>query len=114
MGYTLVTEALGIRATHPKITVHAYLVLVYMCSTAMDRERPDGTPGRLYFAGWKPLAVVLGYPRAMDDGPLERPAERAVARAIRELRQAGLIGLAEPYTQRRFNARVYVIRLGST
>jgi hypothetical protein len=111
MGFSLVNAALGIRPTRSKISVPAYLVLLHMCATAMDRDRPDGTPGRLYFAGWKPLAITLGYPAPMDDGPLEPAAHQAVARAVRELREAGLIGYADPWTQRGFNARVYVIRL---
>jgi len=111
MGYQLVNTALGIRPSYLKVTPAGWLVLVHMAATALDRDRPDGTPGRLYFGGWKPLAVSLGYPPTMDDGPLEPAAHKAVMRAMRELREAGLVGRADPHTQRGFNARVYVLRL---
>lgn len=80
MGSRLAANVLSL---HYDVSPRARLVLVKMALLAMDKDRPP-----IYFAGWAPLAMPLGYP-AYDGN-----AERAVARAIRELVDAGFV---KPY-----------------
>lgn len=63
----------------------ALVVLLYMALHALDTPNAKGQPPRLYFAGWEPLADALGY------DSLTRAAEEKVRRAIKELRNKGLI-----------------------
>ena len=62
------------------LTPGARLVLVGMCNMAVDNADPP-----IYYGGWVRLAEGLGH---ATYGPTP---ERAVARAIAELRKAGLI-----------------------
>jgi DNA-binding transcriptional ArsR family regulator len=63
----------------------AYSALVAMAIVAHDRDTKT-SPARLYFAGWELLARTALRRDEYDDA-----AERAVARAIKQLRDAGLI-----------------------
>lgn len=72
------------------IQPRSFMVLTRMCSSALDRE--NGTmPGRLYYGGWVPLAMMLGYDAPADGEPLSDTAKQAVKRAVRDLTRAGLI-----------------------
>lgn len=77
----------------------ARLVLQNMALTAMDN---DGEPA--FFGGSEFLALCLGF--SEPRGPA---AQRAVGRAIRELRDAGLIVMDEK--RARSWKRRYVLRL---
>lgn len=63
-----------------------FRVLVAMALSTLDKPK-DGKPASLYFAGWEPLALVLGY----DDCDRHSPGEQAVKRAISTLRKEGHI-----------------------
>jgi hypothetical protein len=65
------------------ISPRGFRVLNRMCWHAMDNARGD-TPAHIYFGGWGPLALL--FPTLSPLGQ-----ETAVARAIRELVNAGLI-----------------------
>lgn len=75
----------------------AYKVLIYMSLVALDQPNAKGQPARLYFAGRGPLALALGYETEVVDGEerLSPAAVTAVKRALRELRQRGLISDAQ-------------------
>lgn len=62
------------------LTPRARLVLVRMCVSAKDADRPP-----IYYGGWPHLAEPLGF--ASYTGA----AHTAVTRAVRELSTAGLI-----------------------
>jgi hypothetical protein len=70
-----------------KLSGNAYKVLVAMAATALDQPNSKGQPARLYYAGWEPLALALGF----DPQENPRKAKEAVRRAIKELREAGLV-----------------------
>jgi hypothetical protein len=84
MGNQLARQLLVLRAGL-EVSDRAFVVLLRMSMTALDRDRKD-QPGRVYFAGWEVLAMTLGY-----DDPKGAAAEQAVARAIRELSSKGLV-----------------------
>jgi len=88
------------------LSTRARLTLLVMASVA--RDQPTKTvDARLYFGGWPQLGYAMGF--ATYDGS----AERAVAKAIAELRGAGLIdGLAEPGTGHRQVYRITLPGLG--
>lgn len=83
MGIEL-TKALFARHAHT-LTAGELVVAGYMCVTALDKENAKGQPARLYFAGWEPLALALGY-----DG-LTNASKEKVRRAVKGLREKGLI-----------------------
>jgi hypothetical protein len=67
-----------------KVSDKAKIVVMVMASIGRDRDQPNVQAG-VYYGGWPLLARALGY-------PLYTPAaHRAVARAIAELIDAGLI-----------------------
>lgn len=115
MGNSLVNRAIGMRPNYAHVSASAWLVLIRMSATALDREQAAtddrvSTPARCYFAGWRPLALMLG--RKVDsDEPLDAAAHKAVMRAVRELTDCGVIGRAPPEFQEGFRHRVYLIRL---
>jgi hypothetical protein len=85
-----------------------------MAHSALD-EGSNGRPSRLYFAGWEPLALVLGreIPRPEPDteeaSRARRLASETVRRAIRDLVDAGLVEpLAVAY---RGNRQTYRLNL---
>lgn len=89
MGSGLFREAMGRRVEYPQLSCAAYVVLLHMCETALDRPQRD-TPARHYYAGWGVLAIALGYP-VDESGKPGAAGERAVARALVDLSRARLI-----------------------
>lgn len=67
------------------LTAGELTVLGYMCVVALDKENGRGQPPGLYFGGWEPLALALGY-----DG-LTEAAKTKVKRAVRGIRDKGLV-----------------------
>lgn len=70
----------------------ARLVLLIMSTVARDKAQPNVEAG-IYYGGWEYLAKCLGF-KAYTSG-----ARRAVARAMRELVDLGLVeplGFARP------------------
>lgn len=57
-----------------------------MALQALDKPK-DGRPAGLYFGGWGPLQLALGY----DDGDATTAGHTAVKRAVRELKDGGHI-----------------------
>lgn len=92
MGAQLVS---AIVISHPRLSDRAFRVAVRMALSALDRPNERGQPAGLYFAGWEPLALVLGYelPPATDPETRKkrRNASENVRRAVRELILAGLV-----------------------
>jgi DNA-binding transcriptional ArsR family regulator len=66
-----------------------------MAAHALDADEQP-----VYFAGWEPLAVALGYPEPKPDSA----AQRKVTRALKRLVDAGLID-ADPSKPRHFKRR---------
>ena len=91
MGVRLVGEAL--RPDWCILSDRARLVLVQMCYVARDRATAD-TAAQVYFGGHRELIrTVLGLdPDALTATQLDT-AERAVKRAVKELKDAGAITL---------------------
>lgn len=77
------------------LTDRARLVLAVMASVAHDQDEQP-----VYFAGWAPLALALGY----SDPQPSSDAQRAVTRALRCLTDAGLI-TADPDKPRHHKRR---------
>lgn len=72
----------------------AYKVLMFMAVTALDKPNSKGQPAGLYFGGRGALAVALGYPVDVDAAGRELvpiAATSAIKRALKELRDRGLI-----------------------
>lgn len=67
------------------LTASELTVLGYMCLVALDRPNGKGQPPGLYFGGWEPLAIALGYPE------LNEAAKTKVKRAVRGIRDKGLV-----------------------
>lgn len=67
------------------LTASELTVLGYMCLVALDRPNGKGQPPGLYFGGWEPLALALGYPE------LNEAAKTRVKRAVRGIRDKGLV-----------------------
>lgn len=70
-----------------KLSGNAYKVLVAMAATSLDQPNDKGQPERLYFAGWGPLALALGFD--LDEQPAK--AKEAVRKALKELREKGVV-----------------------
>lgn len=80
-----ILEARAMGGALQDMTPNARLALFVMALNARDTGTPDA-PARTYFRGWEHLAAVaLGRPT------YDPPAERAVARIIRELTDTGWI-----------------------
>lgn len=105
MGIDLAKQLFARHAAH--LTAGELTVLGYMCLVALDKENGKKQPAGLYFAGWEPLAVALGY-----DG-LTPAAKEKVRRCIKGVREKGLIKplVAHAQTGER---QVYRIQVGST
>jgi hypothetical protein len=89
VGKDLLLEAVAKRPLWD-LKPRSFDVLCRMCATALDREHGHD-PGRLYYGGWIPLAMMLGYPAPDEGEPLEGAGKQAVRRAIADLTRAGLI-----------------------
>jgi hypothetical protein len=79
MGSRLVAAAL-LPLADLGLSHRARIVLIGMCNMAIDKADPP-----VYYGGWERLAGCLGY---AEYGP---NPERQVAKAVAELRKAGLI-----------------------
>lgn len=85
---------------------NAFKVLNRMAMTALDSPK-DGRPDRLYFNGWEPLAMALGY--ADGDVSHGSPGFQSVKRALATLRKEGFVEpLGEARTGTRQTYRVCV------
>jgi hypothetical protein len=62
-------------------------VMGFMAVTALDKPNGKGQAANIYRAGWEPLAQSLGY----EAPPLSDAAKTRVKRAIKGLRDKGLI-----------------------
>ena len=82
MGSQLVRVVVGRVFPRPDLDHAARVVMVTMAVNARDDDEQP-----VYYAGWKPLAACLGYEEHAPDSA----AQRAVTRAIRQLRAAGLV-----------------------
>jgi hypothetical protein len=87
VGYQLVArvEALALDGRLSMLSAPAYAVLLCMAHNAHDSGTKDA-PRSTYFRGWEHLARV-----ALRRPTYDRPAHLAVARAVRELTDLGLI-----------------------
>ena len=103
MGRELVTRACIDVWSRPDLSHPARVVLVRMCLQAKDTD-----PEPVYFAGWQPLAMALGYPDISSGGA----GERAVSRAINELTKAALVS-ADPRKPRSHKRRYRLTLPGS-
>lgn len=109
MGAHLLVTAIAYRPTW-KISGRAFDVLIRMCVSALDEPNEDN-PGCLYFGGWVPLAMMLGYDAPMNGEPLPAKAQQAVWRATSELIAAGIIDTVDDDSQRDYRYRAYRILL---
>lgn len=66
-----------------RLSGNAYKALVAMSLSALDKPH-NGRPASLYWAGWDALAIALGH----ENADRNSAGHNAVARAIRELRDA--------------------------
>lgn len=83
----------------------ARAVLLYMAGVTLDVDS-DSTPAGHYYGGWDRLARTLGHPNADHN----TAGERAVARALRELRERGIVRrVGSTEEQRRWSTYVYLI-----
>lgn len=105
MGIELTKALFARHAAH--LTAGELVVLGYMCVVALDKENGKGQPAHLYFAGWEPLALALGYPE------LNAAAKEKVRRAVKGIREKGLVKplVAHAQTGER---QVYRIQVAST
>jgi hypothetical protein len=97
MGARLMTEALSaarwcaLVEARP-LSDRAWRVLVVMAHRALDNEGRNERPARTYFGGWEILALeALGYREYVRNGA----AHRAIARAISELQERGLVRVSK-------------------
>ena len=106
MGTQLVrqVEAMAMHGTLDRLTMAARLVLWVMATDAHDTGRGD-TPAACYFRGWEHLASVLGHRGLTSAG------QSAVARAMRELQDAGLVKAEEGSGLPRLRKQVYRLTL---
>jgi hypothetical protein len=94
------------------LSCRAYRVLLRMALVVYDEDTPPGADNEgLYFGGWKGLTASLGY--GIFEGEDELPAhvERTIARAVKELRDAGYLSVAPARLQREHWNRVYRLSL---
>ena len=106
MGWQLIRDGMAQRPNW-NISHAAALILYRMAAAAHDKDTSEYS-ARYYFGGWKPLAAALGY-QVDDDGPLPAAAHRAVARAIRELTDQGLIKPADSNDRAGRHHRTYIL-----
>ena len=85
MGIEIVKAVAGNPSTS-RLSGNAYKVLVAMALHSLDKPK-DGRPAGLYFAGWAPLQLALGY----EAGGVDSAAHTAVKRAVRELKNGNHI-----------------------
>ncbi len=78
-------EAMAMGGRLGDLSANAHRCLLVMAFTAHDKGTNDA-PARTYFRGWDHLARA-----ALCRDVYDAPAKQAVARAVRELTDAGLI-----------------------
>lgn len=66
-----------------RLSGNAYKALIAMSLSALDKPH-NGRPSSLYWGGWDALALALGH----ENADRNSAGHNAVARAVRELRQA--------------------------
>lgn len=93
-----------------ELSGNAFRVLCRMAVVVFDEDTEDIEEG-LYFGGWKGLTAVLGYGIYDRDDVLPPAVEQKIRRAIRELRDAGYISVADRRYQHGHHNRVYRIHL---
>lgn len=83
-----------VSARHGNLPGNAYKVLVRMALMALDRPSAEGRPAALYFGGWEPLALAMGWnvPERSDD-----PATVRRRRKLKNYVTAALEVLAEEH-----------------
>jgi hypothetical protein len=91
------------------LTAGELVVLGYMCLVALDKENGKGQPAGLYFGGWEPLALALGY----DE--LTPAAKEKVRRSVKGIREKGLVKpmVAHAQTGERQVYRITFARTGA-
>lgn len=81
-----------VAANLSELPCRAYRVLLRMALVIRDEEsEPGADDAYLYFGGWKAFTNCLGYGITHEDDDIPDAAERTIARAISDLRRAGLI-----------------------
>ena len=93
----MTAQILSIRASW-RISDRATLVLLRMAHSALDHEGLKH-PARQYWGGWELLGMALGY-----EDPTSSAAQSAVARAVRELTERGLLKRVGEQSSRRGHA----------
>lgn len=94
------------------ISGRSYRVLMRMALVVLDEDSEPGADDEgLYFGGWKGLTACLGYGIYDRDDELPPRAERAIARAIRELKEFGYVTATPKRTQHGHWNRVYRLDL---
>ena len=98
MGVDLVKQ---VAVRHGHLNGNAYKVLMYMALLALDEPNANGHPANLYYAGWEPLALALGYklPIGGDDTSKQRRRKQygLVKRALADLRRDGVVEALEDH-----------------
>jgi hypothetical protein len=84
MGIKLVKAAARELRGNTKLSANARAVLLLMAATALDTEGKRGQPPRVYFGGWLNLQWELR-------GAVTPASEKAVNRAMQELKAQGLV-----------------------
>lgn len=107
-----------VAARHGGLDGNSYKVLIYMALVALDQPNGKGQPAGLYFGGWEPLALALGWELPADDDKSpeanrrRRKLRNYVVTALGKLRERGLI---EPQERARTGVRQrYRLNLDST
>lgn len=92
MGLDLMSFAL-VKYAH--LPARPYKALMIMCRTALDPGKGKGRPERLYWAGWEPLAVAMGFEVPSADDPRAASRRRKLSdyatEALKQLEKEGAI-----------------------
>jgi hypothetical protein len=89
-------------ANHGGLPPRSKVVLIKMAHTALDQPNRKGQPAGIYYGGWEPLALALGYEVPDLDPDNEkvcqqrRTAGQAVRRAVKPLVQLGVVERLTP------------------
>jgi hypothetical protein len=69
----------------------ARIMLTHMAWASFDHGAVEGRESRLYWGGWRDLAAIVGWAPVTAQGAVDLAVKLRVARALRELRDHGLI-----------------------
>lgn len=95
-----------------ELSCSAFRVLLRMALVCRDEDSESGTDDEgLYYGGWKGLTVCLGYGVVEDKDVMPKRIEKAIGRAVRELRDAGYLAVAPRRLQYDHWNRVYRLSL---